>query len=133
VSFSPVYLRLSRERWRYLIVGARYIVQPRPITKTWRFPIHVKISSALPDWQGNRGCNAGYASGRRATTAPWSPGGNALRKVRRGDDLSARRWLLVRGIAAPPGADRSGGMPVPELSPRQDRGIAEVRQWKRSV
>jgi len=26
VSFSPVYLRLSRERWRYLIVGARYIV-----------------------------------------------------------------------------------------------------------
>jgi len=36
VSFSPVYLRLSRERWRYLIVGARYIVQPRSI---WRLGV----------------------------------------------------------------------------------------------
>jgi hypothetical protein len=33
VSFSPVYLRLSRERWRYLIVGARYTV-PLRVGKT---------------------------------------------------------------------------------------------------
>src|SRR6266480_5252101 len=72
-------------------------------------------------------------SGRRGATGPSSLYGNPLRTVRSRDDVQAGNRLLVRGIAARPDAGRCGGMPVSELSTRQDRSAAESRQRKRSV
>jgi hypothetical protein len=59
-------------------------------------------------------------SGRRGTTAPLSLRGNSLRTMWCCHDLPAGRRLLVLGIAACPNTGRREGMPVLELSARQD-------------
>jgi len=109
------------------------VEQAPPLQKTWRTANHVKISSALLDWQGSPVCKRQCNAGRRAPTGPSSLCGNPLRTVRSCDDLPAGRRLLVHGIAKNPNAGGCGGMPVPELSACQDRSVAESCQEKRSV
>src|SRR5882762_2781243 len=72
-------------------------------------------------------------AGRRAPTAPSSLGADQVPTVRRRNDLPARRRLLVRGTAAYPDAHRCEGMPLSELSARQNRSATEARRKKRSV
>jgi hypothetical protein len=72
-------------------------------------------------------------TGLRAARARSSLCGNEVRTVRRGDDVPAGWWLLVRGVTARCAAQRCEGMPLSGLPAGKDCGSPESGQEKRNV
>jgi len=72
-------------------------------------------------------------AGLRAARARSSVCENKVRTVRRGDDVPAGGWLLVRGLAARSAAQRCEGMPLSGLPAGKDCGSSESGREKRNV